>query len=275
MLDLNQYANNLDRREDGVWYAPTTAAVSYPDDGHEQCAEIEAGSFWFKHRNACITALLDTLPPPDLTVFDIGGGNGFVASALQSAGYETVVVEPGESGASKAATRNIPNVICAALQDAQFKRGSLPAVGLFDVVEHIEDDVSFMQEIGALLAPGGRVYLTVPAYQWLWSDADDAAGHFRRHTTASMTTLLQRAGLGVDYATYFFRFLPLPVFVLRAMPARLGLTRQAEQVQQDHAGAGAAAGLVEFILRPEVENIGRLKAMRFGGSCLIAASKLN
>jgi 2-polyprenyl-3-methyl-5-hydroxy-6-metoxy-1,4-benzoquinol methylase len=54
------------------------------------------------------------------------------------------------------------------------------------VLEHIDDEQAFLREIRRCLAPGGRIYLSVPAGRWLWSDDDVQAGHFRRYTCASL-----------------------------------------------------------------------------------------
>src|SRR5690606_21548140 len=123
---------------------------------------------------------------PGGPIFDIGGGNGFVARGLAAAGFPAVVIEPGPTGARNAQARGLSPVVCAALDDAGFLPGSVPAAGLFDVLEHIEDDLGAMATLSALLPPGGRVYLTVPAYQWLWSSEDELGGHHRRYTRASL-----------------------------------------------------------------------------------------
>ena len=70
-------------------------------------------------------------------MFDIGGGNGFVSLGVQGAGIETVLVEPGPEGAQNAKNRGLQHVVCASFQNAAFESGKIPAIGVFDVVEHI------------------------------------------------------------------------------------------------------------------------------------------
>ena len=203
-LDLRQFAPSLTRDEAGIWVAARSGAVSYPADGHAACFQVEERSFWFQHRNAVLVSVMRRLPPPSGIVFDVGGGNGFVARALQDAGWVTTVVEPGPVGAANARrSSGGANVVCARLEDAGFSRGALPAIGLFDVVEHVEDDARLLADVRELLAPEGRVFITVPAYQWLWSTEDDDAGHFRRYTAASLSAALGAAGLVVEYVSYF------------------------------------------------------------------------
>ena len=99
---------------------------------------------------------------PNKTFFDIGGGNGFVAKRLQNDGIKTVLVEPGKSGAINAYKRGVKNVICSTLQDAKFKYNSIDSVGLFDIVEHIEDDYSFLNNINKYLKDDGYISLFLP-----------------------------------------------------------------------------------------------------------------
>lgn len=247
-------------------------AVSYPEDGHDAFMAIEDWSFWFRHRNRCITALVDALPPPG-TIFDVGGGNGFVAQALSQAGHAVTVVEPGPQGARNARARGLSNVICATTQSAGFAPSSLPAVGLFDVIEHVDDDAAFMTHIRSLLRPDGVLYSTVPAYGWLWSDEDVAAGHYRRHTAKSVRRMLESAGFEIAFLSYFFRPLILPVLAFRAIPTRLGLRKSSGRtVAAEHgADGGRAVKFVERLLSPEVRRIGRLDPIGFGSSIILAA----
>lgn len=276
MVDIASMGRGLVQRDDGIWYASRSQAVSYPDDGHDACFAVEEHSFWFRHRNACITAAAKRLPPSG-ALFDVGGGNGCVSKALAEAGIESVVVEPGGLGARNARRRGLQHVICATTEGAGFAACSLPAIGLFDVIEHVQDDRPFLRDMSALLAPGGRLYATVPAYGWLWSDEDVHAGHFRRHTLSSVAALVKQSGLALEYASYFFRWLPLPILLLRALPHRLGLHRPAhapESVARDHAvGGGRVVRVLDTMLAREVQQVATGHTMPFGGSCLFVARK--
>src|ERR1700751_5854874 len=84
-LKLSEIATNLEERGEGYWQARSISRISYPEDGNEACFTVEGSSFWFRHRNDCILHALKCYPPSG-TFFDVGGGNGFVADALQNAG---------------------------------------------------------------------------------------------------------------------------------------------------------------------------------------------
>jgi SAM-dependent methyltransferase len=266
-------AKNLSLDRSGIWVAESDTTISYPEEGNDLCYALEDDSFWFRHRNEAIVALLRRFPPPGM-LFDVGGGNGFVAAAIERAGWQTVVVEPGRRGAENARARGLSRVVCATTDTAGFAAGSLPAVGLFDVLEHIADDVQFLKSLRRLMLPGGRIYLTVPAYQFLWSSEDTAAGHCRRHTTASVARALKAAGFQLEYQTYLFWFLPPAVFMLRTIPSWFGWrgAPSLRSARREHArGRGFAGWLIEKALGWERTRLARGQKIPIGGSCFAVA----
>jgi SAM-dependent methyltransferase len=273
---VSRYSRRLQRDERGVWVAGGGAVVSYPAHGHADCWRIEDGSFWFQHRNRCILAAVERHPPPG-PVFDVGGGNGFVAAALARAGREVVLVEPGPQGAANAATRGLREVVCATLDQAAFQPGSLPAVGLFDVVEHIPDDLGFLRTVAGLMTDGGLLYITVPAHQRLWSAEDEDAGHHRRYDGRSLQAVVRAAGFNTLYCSAFFRPLLLPIALARALPYRLGLRRRAagaQAIAREHgSGGGRAVRAMQSLLAPEVGHIAAGRTMRLGASLLLVAAR--
>lgn len=87
-------------------------------------------------------------------------------------------------------------------------------VMLGDVLEHIEDDYSFLQDYVVKFKPGTSFFISVPAFQWLWSDHDVFLGHKRRYTTATLTKLLHDSGLKIQKHTYIFgTILPMVICV--------------------------------------------------------------
>lgn len=215
--------------------------------------------------------------PPSGMLFDVGGGNGCVARAIQDAGFEVALVEPGLAGVENAARRGLRHVVRSTLQDAGFLPGTLPAIGLFDVLEHIDGDRAFLAIANDLLTPGGRIYITVPAYQLLWSHEDVAAGHARRYSIRALTDVLRKAGYAVEFASYFFSFLPFPILLRRALPYRLGLGSKSNSeaaLRSDHEVRNPALRrLLARMSRRELSRIAKQQRIRFGGSCLAIAQK--
>jgi hypothetical protein len=275
-MDLRQIAPNLELTQDGWWTSHTLSDVAYPDEGNALCFAIEDSSFWFQHRNRCILQAMRHFPPPG-TLFDIGGGNGCVAQAIQDSGQEVVLVEPGLIGVQNALKRGIRHVVRATLEDVGVLAETIPAVGLFDVIEHIRNDFGFMARINRLLTSGGRVYITVPAYGWLWSHEDVMAGHSRRYTINTLGRLLEDSGYTVDFATYFFSFLPLPILFCRVLPYHLGFapkTTSSDALRSDHKPRSPrVAQILEKLTHRELSRIAEQRPLAWGGSCLVVARK--
>ena len=278
MTDIPLISEDLVFHNDEIWRSSNKQAVSFPVGGNQTCFQVEERSFWFKHRNNCITSLVRNFPPElNGAIFDIGGGNGFVSQALQKANFEVVLVEPGEDGVANAKKRGVKTIICGTSSSAKLKDATLAAIGLFDVVEHVEEDDQFINSMSMLLKDGGRLYATVPAYQFLWSDEDSNGGHFRRYNLSQFIHLLAQSGLEVNYASYFFRLLPIPIFLLRAIPHRLGFSKEVLDQKTTLRSHGVREGFLSRgytkTLHAELENVKNQNVMRFGGSCLIAATK--
>jgi SAM-dependent methyltransferase len=273
-MDIQKLANNLVLSSDEIWVSPKISKVAFPDDGHQECNFVEAESFWFKHRNDSLISVMEKFPP-DGAIFDIGAGNGYVAQALKIKGFDAVAVEPGLTGARNAKSKGL-TVICSTLEDAGFFSNSMDAIGLFDVLEHIEDDLQFLSKLKELLKKNGRLYITVPAYKFLWSTEDEITGHFRRYTLNNLKKGLSFLGYKVEYSTYFFSFLPLPIFLLRTIPSKLGWRQEGnlETTEREHkVNQGLGRSLLEIYLSLELKLIGKQKFIPFGGSCLVVAKK--
>ena len=275
-FDLGAVASGVTLDAEGLWHATNSEAISYPADGNAACLAVEDSSLWFRHRNRCIEAAVSAALPSKQGFFlDVGAGNGYVARGLMQAGHEVVAVEPGLAGARSAKARGVSHVICATTQACRFAPHSVPAAGAFDVVEHIADDVGFLSHLRGLLRADGALVLTVPAYPALWSQDDADAGHQRRYTAASLRSALESAGWRVDFETYFFRWLPVPIALVRALPYRLGMRRSSSisgQAARDHAATRPwTARAIERALASEVRNIRQRRRMAFGGSLLVIA----
>lgn len=274
-MKISDLSNSLSTDADGIFVSEASRAVSYAAEGHAECFLVEDASFWFRHRNDCIAHMIANHQFCG-QMLDIGGGNGFVAQRLASEGHSIILLEPGIVGARNARLRRgLNNVVCSTVDDAEFKPNSMGAIGLFDVIEHIDDDREFVRKISPLLTPGGRLYMTVPCHQWLWSQADVDAGHFRRHTSATLQCLLADY-FTIDYFSYFFQSLLVPQLIFRAMPYRLGLSRHALSTDTEHGGkSGIGLEVINVLLENEAARISRGERLAYGASCLIAATVRN
>ncbi len=213
------------RFAEGFWHAPDVA-VSYPDQGHAGLPNDPA-NWWYAHRAALVVQALGRPAGNSAsTVWDIGGGTGLMDPAIREAGWRVVLVEPVPAAARVGLSR-ADVVVAGTLEQLELPDASVQTVGLFDVIEHLDDPVALLTECRRVLVPGGRAIVTVPAYPWLWSSTDVAAGHKRRYTKREMRLEATAAGLSVLRQERLFALLVLPAIPSRLI--RLGRGKDNEQ----------------------------------------------
>jgi SAM-dependent methyltransferase len=275
MLSINDISSTLVNKN-GIWCSANLSPVFYPEMGNENTVQFEDNSFWYKHRNECIFEAIRNFPPIENTILEIGGGNGFVSSGLEKNTFSVIMLEPDSAGIQNAKNRNVKNLIHSSYEDAQLIEMSLPSIGLFDVLEHIENEIAFLSSVFGKLKTGGRLYITVPAYNFLFSEEDVHDKHFRRYTLKELKYKLEASGFDVEYSTYFFSLLPLPIFLLRTLPTLLGFKRKdsVDFYAQEHKGfSGVYEKALDFIWNKEKGVLKRKKKVLFGGSILVVAKK--
>ncbi|MGM4986964.1 class I SAM-dependent methyltransferase [Tardiphaga sp. 841_E9_N1_2] len=269
---LNRHSAGVSEVRPDFWCVTDVAAVSYPQEAHLALAKVEETSFWFRHRNKIVTSAVNRFSNGK-AFFEIGGGNGYVSLGLKQAGCDAVVVEPGSEGANVASRRGL-TVINAALSADLFVAGSLPAIGLFDVIEHIDDDKKFLRECWDALEPGGFIYVTVPASQGLWSTDDEYAGHYRRYSRKSLSQLLETTGFDTKQVSGFFLLLVPPLFLLRTLPSKFG-QRKVTSVDQavTHHKEGLVSRLIGSLSGFEIGAISNGYSLPAGTSLIAIARK--
>jgi SAM-dependent methyltransferase len=92
-------------------------------------------------------------------------------------------------------------------------RSEFDCIGAFDVLEHIDDDRTAINNLFEALSPGGLLLITVPQHTWLWSESDEAAFHCRRYDAGQLEEILTDAGFAIVRSTSFM-FLLLPIMAL-------------------------------------------------------------
>lgn len=275
-MDIQLYSTNLNSKN-GIWVTPDDEeSISYPSDGNQACFQVEDNSFWFKHRNECIIHFVNKFHNKNKYFFDVGGGNGFVAKYLQEQGVDVCLLEPGTEGALNARDRGVKNIINATFESAKFKASSINSIGLFDVVEHIENDKEFLTDCYNHLEEAGKIFITVPAFNFLWSANDIIAGHFRRYTIKSISKVLASIGFKIEFSSYLFSPLTLPLLALRTIPTKLGFIKAEnarEKTIKHHNSESKMNPILDNLLKSELKKIKSNKTISQGTSCLIIASK--
>jgi len=72
-------------------------------------------------------------------------------------------------------------------------------VAIFDVLQHLDDDVAMLEALRSAIVPGGGLVITVPQHQWLWSAVDEFSHHRRRYGRRGLVERIRQAGFRVEY----------------------------------------------------------------------------
>ena len=255
---------------EGIWgKCDAQEKLNYPSDGNDTCFQLEDKSFWFKHRLNIINNLVTKYLPKGTTFLDVGGGNGQIASELQKNGYSSWLVEPSISGAKNALTRGVQNICCSTLKEAKLK--NIDAIGAFDVIEHLDDDLGFINTAYDSLSKDGLLFLTVPAHSLLWSSADDLAQHTRRYSKNDLIRILSDK-FNIIFISNFFGILLIPVLFLRVLPYRLGIQKKLTDDGEHGSNKGIIVKIINLFLSREKRVITK-KKKRIGTSLVVVAKK--
>ncbi|MCF8360284.1 MAG: class I SAM-dependent methyltransferase [Prolixibacteraceae bacterium] len=272
---IERYTKTL-AHTNGIWSTLHKGEISYPDHWNSDMFHIEDESFWFNHRNQVIRTIAQKHITKGI-IFDIGGGNGYVSKMLMENGYTPVLVEPGSEGIVNAKERGIKHLIHARFEDAGFLNESIDNAGLFDVVEHIKDDDLFMKNIHQSLKNNGKVILTVPSFQFLWSKVDEESGHFRRYSKKQMKKLLENSGFRVLYANNFFSFLVVPIFLFRTLPSIIFKRKQKifKSNKAEHSPTSKPLSKINSALcKAELKSLKKGRKIFWGSSCIVVGEKV-
>lgn len=260
------------RDENGIWVGAIRERVDYPAYAMSEDVWHEERSPWHRHRAAIIAHTLRRYPfRGDFA--DVGGGSGYLAKTLGEAlpDRRFALIEPGYEACLRARQRGVAAVYNSGFRDFPFEQHDVGGIGLFDVIEHVEDDAGFLRELAKRVGTGARLYVTVPAHGWLWSEVDDYSHHHRRYDRGMLARLAERTGLTVLLNAYFHSYLPPFTFLVRCLPYRLGVRRPDEQLLENVTTQLEPTGLAAWIFERggafEQKRFGD-DGMRFGASCI-------
>jgi len=263
---------------DGVlMLSPTADPDGYPEELSTLLAEVEPRHFWFAERNRLIvTTMRRALGSlAGRSVLDIGCGTGFVTAALEKDGMRPCGLDMNLAGLRVARQRMNGLLVCHDAASVPFRQ-QFDVATLFDVIEHVDDDLRVLGEARAALRHGGAVVVTVPAHASLWTPTDDASGHKRRYTQATLRRALADSGFELLYLRYFNALLlPLQLLQRRLVgrrqsstpEGRVALVKDALRVPPTWLNT-----LLELAMRADLP-LGRLPGT-FGASLIAVARRV-
>jgi SAM-dependent methyltransferase len=197
-----------------ITYLSPPAEVRMADQWYE-IASID--HFWIRRRFKVLQLLAGELIFGAQTIAEVGCGNGLVQRQIEVAyGKQVAGFDLNEAALKINVSCQSPVHCYDIFQKNVSLRERFDVIFLFDVLEHIVDERSFLEALIYHLAPGGRLVLNVPAGHWAFSEYDRAAGHVRRYSIRTLRDALAPTGLRIGNWTYWG--LPLvPTLLVRKL----------------------------------------------------------
>jgi SAM-dependent methyltransferase len=205
--------------------------MNHPE--YERMFRNEDHYWWFVSRRELVVDLvarlrlpLDPDPAYRPRIVDLGCGTGATAAALSRFG-EVVGVDFSPLALECCGRRGLTRLARARAESIPLQDGCVDAIVATDVLEHIDEDAATLAEFFRILKPGGHAVITVPAYQFLWSEHDEALMHKRRYVAPTLGARASAAGFRVLLSSYALCFL-FPLALGRLLKPRRASDRPPE-----------------------------------------------
>ena len=189
---------------------------------YDRMAELDERHWWYRARRQVLQALIERVvqPPKGAAILEVGCGTGHNLPMLGRFGeVEAIEIDPAARGfAERRLGRAVSDARLPEL--AGIPRAHYDLVAALDVVEHIDDDGATVAALASCLKPGGKLLLTVPAHQWMWSRHDELNHHKRRYSKRGLRRLIEQSPLKLEAIGYLNSLL-FPLAVGARLASRL------------------------------------------------------
>lgn len=173
----------------------------------EKLYRFEQFYWWHTGRRFIIDSFLGKfLKTKKDKILEIGCGTGGNIKILKKYGRFVVGLDVSEKALDFCRNKNFDKLILGDIEYTNLNNNFFDIVLALDVLEHIENDKKAIQNIYRILKQGGVFLITVPSYQFLWSEHDIALNHFRRYSFNKFLNKVERAGFKVIKASYCVSF---------------------------------------------------------------------
>lgn len=192
-------------------------------DAKHNMREVDTVHWWFVARRRILAAVIARMMDGRTAeVLEVGCGAGGNLAMLGRFG-RLAAVELDPDLRRAASERSGLEIMEGWLPDGlPVDAPRFGLVAALDVVEHVEADAASVRRMAGLLAPGGLLVVTVPAYRWLWSEHDTSHQHKRRYTRSQVEALMRDSGLEIARSSYFNTLLFPLVALARIVGNALG-----------------------------------------------------
>lgn len=179
---------------------------------------LEQTHWWFVGRQYLVRdqlAQLDFKGLKELKILDVGCGTGIILKNLDNIGT-AYGIEFSPEAIQLLKERDLSSIVRADVnKSVPFGDETFTVITCLDVLEHIEDDSTLLEEMVRVCKPGGYIFLTVPAFKVFWSPHDVALRQKRRYTRKQMLGKVGNLPCEAIKGSYYNSILSLPILAVR------------------------------------------------------------
>lgn len=182
---------------------------------YKKMYELETYYWWFVGKREILNVLFNKyLWSKNLKLLDIGCGTGanfiFFQKFCSVSG-----IDISEESINLCKNRGINDVHICSAEKLDFPDYSFDIVTALDLLEHLDDDIKTLREAYRVCKHGGLLFLTIPAYQFLWGEHDEALHHKRRYIKSEIKKKIEGANFRIKKISYAIVFLFFPILCFR------------------------------------------------------------
>lgn len=191
-------------------------------DYFNQYYKLEREHWWFKVREEILKSQLNYYleKNKEQTIMNVGAATGRSSEMLNNFGKVTSI-EYDKIVCDLINAKTNLNYIHASITELPFPDNSFDVICAFDVIEHVEKDLLAIKELKRVCKKEGYIFVTVPAFNFLWSQHDLINHHFRRYNSKQLTNLFLENSLNKVKTTYFNTLLFIPISIYRIFVNRM------------------------------------------------------
>jgi SAM-dependent methyltransferase len=211
---------------------------------------LEREHWWFSARAEILMSHIRRIfaNRTDLTILNVGAATGYSSELLEQFGTVTSIEFDEDCYEFTRDVVKIP-IQQGSILDLDFPDNTFDLVCAFDVIEHVEDDRLAVSEMRRVAKSGGVMFVSVPAFMFLWSEHDVVNHHFRRYRSKILRGLFSACDVPIFHSYFnFWLFFPIAgVRIIMRLFTKKHLAKP-EDAQSDFDNF-KSGGLVNMLLK--------------------------
>lgn len=241
---------------------------------YKKMYDLESTYWWYVGRRSIIEEVLKKYVAGFSYnyLLDLGCGTGINFDIFKKFANHVVGIDNSSEALYYAHQRGFATTRLANIAKLDYADSSIGIITILDVLEHLPNEETVLREVSRILGPEGLLIITVPAYQFLWSEHDIALYHERRYTAGSIRSILEKNNFQIIKLSYIISFLLPLIISYRVLRGVVNIFYKSAPKTSHVILPATINNFFIFLLRTEAKLIRRF-SLPAGTSILVVAKK--